>query len=167
LRISDIFPDYEGEPGDPAMPYKQIRSQFPESMPGRSSIPFSSKRKRMSTLVPMPPSAGNPPHRNPPHRLYCKGASEMVLELCTKVATKDGSDVEISAEERANINTAIDDFANQGLRTIAVAYKNLDESPLLFDGTLPEDVETGLTLICIVGIEDPLREEVVGAIQTW
>jgi len=83
------------------------------------------------------------------------------------VATKDGSDVEISAEERANINTAIDDFANQGLRTIAVAYKNLDESPLLFDGTLPEDVETGLTLICIVGIEDPLREEVVGAIQTW
>ena len=87
-----------------------------------------------------------------------------VLELCTRVAQKDGSDAELTAHERGNITKAIEDFAGQGLRTIAVAYKDLDESPVLSDGTLPESTESGLTLICVVGIEDPLREEVVGAI---
>lgn len=90
----------------------------------------------------------------------------MVLELCTKVAQKDGSDADLTPDEKAKINKAIDDFANSGLRTIAVAYKDLDESPVADDGSLPESVESGLTLICIVGIEDPLREEVVGAVST-
>jgi magnesium-transporting ATPase (P-type) len=114
----------------------------------------------MSTLVPMPQGSKSP------HRLYCKGASEMVLELCTKVAQKDGIVADLDAGEKTNILKAIDDFANSGLRTIAVAYKDLDESPVAPDGSLPESVESGLTLICIVGIEDPLREEVVGAVST-
>lgn len=114
----------------------------------------------MSTLVPMPQGSKSP------HRLYCKGASEMVLELCSKVAQKDGTDADLTPDEKANINKAIDDFANSGLRTIAVAYKDMDESPVQGDGTLPESVESGLTLICIVGIEDPLRVEVVDAVKT-
>jgi len=90
----------------------------------------------------------------------------MVLELCTKVAEADGSDKAINDAEREKINKAIDDFANMGLRTIAVAYRNLDESPVQEDGSLPESVESDLTLVCIVGIEDPLRVEVVDAIKT-
>ena len=160
IRMVNDLDNYNGEPGDPSMPYKQIRSQFPESMPGRAAITFSSKRKRMSTLVPMPAGSKSP------HRLYCKGASEMVLELCSQVAQKDGTDADLTPDEKANINKAIDDFANSGLRTIAVAYKDLDESPVHGDGTLPESVESGLTLICIVGIEDPLRVEVVDAVKT-
>ena len=53
IRMVNQLYDYQGDPGDPAMPYKKIREQFPESMPGRAAITFSSKRKRMSTLVPV------------------------------------------------------------------------------------------------------------------
>jgi Ca2+ transporting ATPase len=160
LKMVNQLDAFDGEPDDRDQPYRKIRKDFPESMPGRSAITFSSKRKRMSTLVPMPQGSKSP------HRLYCKGASEMVLELCTKVAEKDGSDKPITEDEREKINKAIDDFANMGLRTIAVAYRNLDESPVKEDGSLPESVEAGLTLVCIVGIEDPLRVEVVDAIKT-
>ena len=149
-----------GDPGDPGMPYKKIRTRFPESLEGRAGISFSSKRMRMSTLVPLPHGG------EAPFRLYCKGASEMVLELCTKVASKNGEDEPMTPEERAKINLAIDEYANEGLRTIGVAYKNMSSSPVNSEGGLPEEVEQGLTLICIVGIEDPLRDEVPGAIAT-
>jgi magnesium-transporting ATPase (P-type) len=72
-----------GDPGDPGMHYKKIRTQFPESFEGRAGISFSSQRKGMSTLVPQPPP--------------CSGGE-------------------------AKINLAIDDFANEGLRTIGGAY---------------------------------------------
>jgi magnesium-transporting ATPase (P-type) len=152
-----------GDPGDPGMPYKKIRARFPESLEGRAGISFSSKRKRMSTLVPLPPPCSGD---EAPFRLYCKGASEMVLELCTRVASRSGEDEPMTPEEKAKINLAIDDFANEGLRTIGVAYKNMSSSPVNSEGGLPEEVEQGLTLICIVGIEDPLRDEVPGAIAT-
>ena len=160
LKMVNQLDKYQGEPGDDAMPYKKIRAKFPESLPGRAGISFSSKRKRMSTFVPLPQGSAAP------FRLYCKGASEMVLELCTKVATASGEDAPMTPEEKAKVNQAIDDFANQGLRTIGVAYKNMNVNPVNQDGSLPELVEEGLTLICVVGIEDPLREEVVGAIKT-
>ena len=160
LKMVNQLDEFNGEPDDPEQPYRLIRKNFPESMPGRAAITFSSKRKRMSTLVPMPQGSKSP------HRLYCKGASEMVLELCTQVAQADGADAPLTDEVKADMNNAINDFANAGLRTIAVAYKDLDESPVAEDGTLPESVESGLTLVCIVGIEDPLRPEVVDAIKT-
>ena len=59
IRMVNQLYDYQGDPGDPAMPYKKIREQFPESMPGRAAITFSSKRKRMSTLVPMQQACTN------------------------------------------------------------------------------------------------------------
>ena len=59
IRMVNQLYDYQGDPGDPAMPYKKIREQFPESMPGRAAITFSSKRKRMSTLVPVQQACPN------------------------------------------------------------------------------------------------------------
>jgi magnesium-transporting ATPase (P-type) len=42
----------------------------------------------------------------------------------------------------------------------------MNVNPVNQDGSLPELVEEGLTLICVVGIEDPLRDEVPAAIAT-
>uniref|UniRef100_A0A7S0ETC5 Calcium-transporting ATPase n=1 Tax=Hanusia phi TaxID=3032 RepID=A0A7S0ETC5_9CRYP len=160
LKFVNLLHGFSGDSGSDSMPYKSYRKSFPESMPGRSSITFSSKRKRMSTFVPMP--AGSPA----PFRLYCKGASEMVVKLCKMYCNEEGDSIIISPEVAKNIDEAIDKFADSGLRTIAVAYKDCAESLVQGDGVLPESVESDLTLICIVGIEDPLRVEVPGAIQT-
>jgi magnesium-transporting ATPase (P-type) len=55
-------------------------------------------------------------------------------------------------------------MADQGLRTISVAYKHFNQSPA--NGMeLPESVECELVLVGIVGIEDPLRDEVPEAIR--
>ena len=49
-------------------------------------------------------------------------------------------------------------MANQALRTICVAYKDLDTAPE--DWEDEEAVLRQLTCICVVGIEDPVRDEV-------
>ena len=108
-------------------------------------IPFASDRKRMSIIVKLP---------NESLRLYCKGASEMVLSLCTTYF-KDGS-VELMTDAVLNkCNDKINKFANKGLRTIAFGFKSVDND---------EMDESGLTLVGIVGIQDPVRKEVPDAV---
>ena len=76
------------------------------------------------------------------------------------------------------INKIVSPFARDSLRTIALAYKELDsaqdwdatlsdEEALKLTGTKNETYqqETGLTFLSMVGIEDPLRETVTLAIQ--
>ena len=60
------------------------------------------------------------------------------------------------------VTRAISDFAEEGLRTLCVASRALPASVSLDDVSA---IERDLTLLCLVGIEDPLRPEVPGAIQ--
>lgn len=55
----------------------------------------------------------------------------------------------------------IEPMADQALRTICVAYKDLDGSP---NWEEEEPIVKDLTCLCIVGIEDPVRDEVPDAI---
>mmetsp|Transcript_11064 Transcript_11064/g.26862 ORF Transcript_11064/g.26862 Transcript_11064/m.26862 type:complete len:1179 (+) Transcript_11064:172-3708(+) len=159
IKLVNVLGEFKGEAGDADMPYKRFRKEFPETQPGRSGISFSSKRKRMSTLVPMPEGS------EAPWMLFTKGASEMVMTLCTKYMNADGQVVDIDDTLRKNVEDSITAFADLGLRTISIAYKALQESPANSDGALPDEVEADLILIAVVGIEDPLREEVPGAIR--
>jgi len=113
--------------------------------------PFSSERKRMSTLL---EARGNV------HKLYTKGASEIVLQFCDKIISPDGKVRPLDEDEKEDIRVnVIENFASHGLRTICLAYgdvppqDNWDEPP-----------ENGLTCIGIVGIKDPLRKEVPAAV---
>jgi Ca2+ transporting ATPase len=160
IKMVNVLGNFTGDAGSDDMPYKKFRREFPETQPGRSGISFSSKRKRMSTLVPMPDGS------EAPFMLYTKGASEMVMALCNKYMNADGQVVALDDAMRKNIDDSIVQFADQGLRTISVACKPLDASPANADGALPDEVEADLILVAVVGIEDPLREEVPGAIAT-
>lgn len=124
---------------------------------------FSSDRKRMSTLVPLPGGG---------HRLFVKGASEIVLERCEKMLTEDGKTKPIGISEQVRINTdAITAFAQDGLRTLTLAYRDFDAAFLesvVRNSSLEEKVdllECKLTFIAVVGIEDPVRDEVPAAIE--
>jgi magnesium-transporting ATPase (P-type) len=80
---------------------------------------FDSKRKKMGTIL------QNIPESPSQHRLHVKGASEIVLECCSRILTKDGiEDIAMCKEE---IKLTIDKFATEALRTIALAYKDLQE----------------------------------------
>ena len=113
---------------------------------------FTSARKRMSTAVPM----------NGGVRLHVKGASEIVVKLCTKMMKTDGSVRDFSPEDLAAAEKAITAMASTGLRTLCIAYVDLDTAP---SGLSDEPPEANLTLLGITGIKDPIRPETAEAVR--
>mmetsp|Transcript_43410 Transcript_43410/g.88814 ORF Transcript_43410/g.88814 Transcript_43410/m.88814 type:complete len:1057 (+) Transcript_43410:288-3458(+) len=132
-------------------PYRSIRVKYPLEDPDRLTISFSSDRKRMSTLV----------QKNGKYILYTKGASEIVLGLCTRVRTEQGEE-ELTAAVKEKLETAIGEFADDGLRTLSVAFREFDTRPEVAN---EEGLEEGLTLLALCGLEDPVRDEVPEAIR--
>lgn len=113
---------------------------------------FTSARKRMSTAVPM----------NGGVRLHVKGASEIVVKLCTKMMQTDGSVTDFSADDLAAAEKAITAMASTGLRTLCIAYVDLDTAP---DALGEEPPEANLTLLGVAGIKDPIRPETAEAVR--
>ncbi|MBS0553365.1 MAG: cation-transporting P-type ATPase, partial [Proteobacteria bacterium] len=112
--------------------------------------PFDSDRMRQSVLV--EDAAGK-------RSLYCKGAPETVLPLCTRIAL-DGDTAPLDAARRSAIRQAQEDMAARGLRVLAFAWREA--------GQAGEDAmsERELVFCGLVGLEDPPRGEVPAAIRT-
>ncbi|KAK3011230.1 hypothetical protein RJ639_012135 [Escallonia herrerae] len=114
--------------------------------------PFNSVKKKMSILVALP-SGGV--------RAFCKGASETILSMCDKIVNKNGESVSLSEEQRKSITNAINGFACEALRTLCMAFKEVENTPNV--DTIPDN---DYTLIAVVGIKDPVRPGVREAVQT-
>jgi Ca2+ transporting ATPase len=121
--------------------------------------PFSSDRKRMSTLI--------KDHQGK-ELMVISGASELILEGCDKLQDlKSGEIKQIGHAERDEIKDAITKFAEKSLRTIGLAYSypaKYDKNEKDANGVLTCE-SSGLTLIGICGIKDIIRPEVPGAIE--
>lgn len=138
-----------------------------ESAPVAHLYPFSSERKSMATIVQMGPNK---------FRLHAKGASEIIMKRCSKVIQIADRDAEVTELElvedlQTQVHKTIISYASQSLRTIGVAYRDFESWPpanveLTEDGEVPfaAVAESGLTLVGIVGIEDPLRDGVPEAV---
>ncbi|XP_040277126.1 phospholipid-transporting ATPase ID-like [Bufo bufo] len=128
-------------------------------------LDFNNERKRMSVIV-----------RSPEGRLtlYCKGADTIVYELLDR-----------SSEDLKEVTTDhLNEFAGEGLRTLVLAYKDLDKvyfndwkkrhheaSTSLEDReeklcALYEEIEKDLKLIGASAIEDKLQDGVPQTIET-
>ncbi|KAK9181161.1 hypothetical protein WN944_024298 [Citrus x changshan-huyou] len=114
--------------------------------------PFNSVRKKMSVLIALP--AGG-------MRAFCKGASEIVLSMCDKMVSDNGQPVPLSEEQFRNITDVINGFASEALRTLCLAFKDINDSSN--ENNIPD---SGYTLIAVVGIKDPVRPGVKEAVQT-
>ena len=142
---------------------------------------FSSTRKRMTTVYAGGAGeggAGGGGERDAgdagegERDVYCKGASEVVLALCTRVGTAEGGDAPLNERTRAELDALITAFARRGLRTMAVAFRRM---PPAAGAPAPGDddawgrslggVEAGLTLLMIAGITDPVRAAVPAAVR--
>lgn len=94
--------------------------------------------------------------------VYTKGASEVILSLCTCYITSNGEVKPITSQLRLELETTISKMAKESLRTIAIAYKTIVKPTLQED---VNDCESNLILQGIVGIKDPLRPDVIAAVQ--
>ncbi|KXS13532.1 calcium-translocating P-type ATPase, partial [Gonapodya prolifera JEL478] len=125
---------------------------------------FSSERKRMSTIVePFVPAPGS--KKETKYRLHTKGASEILIGLCTRaVSAKGDTVVPLADKQEQVIRSTIKDWASEGLRTLILAYRDMDSLPDLGDVSDPFIAFFDLTFLALVGIKDPLRKEVPGAV---
>jgi Ca2+-transporting ATPase len=91
-----------------------------------------------------------------------KGAPDVVLGLCTHVQD-DGEVRQIGAEEKKELLELNDRFANEAMRLLAMAYRDLDEDvkePAI------DRVEHDLVFAGLVAMKDPPRPEAREAIAT-
>ena len=126
-------------------------------------FPFDSDRKRVSTIIENVEGCDY-------KRLHIKGASEIITACCTHYIDERGEKQSLSDNMKGEISNLIEKYARNALRTIAVAYKDIQpgqngerhDEP---SDALVKDIEKeNLTLICIFGIYDIVRQEVPGAV---
>lgn len=60
------------------------------------------------------------------------------------------------------VKKVIEPMASEGLRTICLGYRDFPASDGEPDWDNENDILSGLTCVCVVGIEDPVRPEVSG-----
>ncbi len=126
------------------------KEEIEKEEPRINEIPFSSERKRMSTIHDL--SRGD-------KIVYMKGAPEIVLERCTKIYT-NGKTHKLTDEKRKQLLSVNEAMAIQALRNLGFAYKDLPDSASSFD----EENEKGFVFLGVMGMIDPPREEVKDAI---
>ncbi|KAJ3216021.1 Calcium-transporting ATPase 10, plasma membrane-type, partial [Clydaea vesicula] len=155
-------------------------------------IPFSSDNKKMTTTVKL---AGNKIFEAFQKDfsefgelfIYSKGAAEIVLSTCDKFVNDQGIIQEMAPEKLKIFQLLIESYASQALRTIAFGFKPFNSSnksnleipvndmitlsttdPLVYsgDGFKEDPSKSGMILLGIVGIEDPVRPEVPDAVKS-
>jgi Ca2+-transporting ATPase len=125
------------------MTKKDLEATYPRV----HEVPFTSERKRMTTV-----------HKTPDGKLiaYVKGAPEIILQRSSHIL-KDGNPRKLDKKERDTILMNNENMARQALRVLGVAYKELpDNAPEKIDD---ETVERNLVFVGLIGMIDPPREE--------
>lgn len=123
-----------------------------------AEYPFDSSVKRMSVTYKNTQTGAN--------MAFMKGAVERILDACVSVQDKD-SVVDFTDEYRERILGNMEALAQQGLRVLAFARRDLSEAEVAKGTELNrEAVESQMTFMGIVGIYDPPRPESVGAVAT-
>ncbi len=90
-------------------------------------------------------------------QVYVKGAPERLVQMSSSML-QNGREVPL---DENSVHTAADDLASQGLRVLAMAYREIPADHDLFEGT---DEPHGLVLVGMQGMMDPPREGVRDAI---
>lgn len=133
-----------------ALKYGQVVDELVEEKPTIDILPFSFERKRMSTI-----------HESDDKVLvYTKGAPRNILDLCTTIYV-DGKIQPLSKENEEWTEMRLHEFANEGLRVIAMAYKELPKA----EYQKGMDLENNLIFVGLAAMRDPPRVEVKDAVQ--
>jgi Ca2+-transporting ATPase len=121
--------------------------------PRHDEIPFSSERKRMTTL-----HLDRTIADSDLTVAYAKGAAEVILDGCDRMLTAgDNEPQEVLLDEaaRTRIAQAANDLAQRALRVLAIAEK---------PGAEKADAEHHMVFLGLVGMIDPPRDEAKAAI---
>ncbi|MGB7338816.1 MAG: cation-translocating P-type ATPase [Phototrophicaceae bacterium] len=169
LANDSYFQDGEliGDPTEGAMliaakNYNLERNALEATYPRVAEVPFSSERKRMTTV-----------HRSDGKTLgvlddaaqsfiaFTKGAPDGLLDSCNRVYA-DGEIQPLTDEWRSRIEISNNKLAGDGLRVLGVSFNSVDS----YDEDNVEAIEDNMVFIGLVGMIDPPRPEVIEAVAT-
>ncbi|MEM0333639.1 MAG: cation-translocating P-type ATPase, partial [Candidatus Aenigmatarchaeota archaeon] len=131
---------------------KLLKDTLSSSYPRVAEIPFTSERKRMTTV-----------HITSDKKklVFCKGAPEVILSLCEYIL-ENNQEKRLTESDKEKIHQVVVEMAKEGLRVMGLAYKVLKED---ISNISEEKIEKGLTLVGLVGMIDPPREEAKIAVK--
>jgi Ca2+-transporting ATPase len=139
------------------------------TFPRVGEVPFSSERKRMSTIHHFGPQAElyKPlfsrigAGETNTHLTFTKGAVDAMLEICDRVYV-DNQVVDLDSYWNERIERASESMAADGLRVLGLGYKLLPSGKNI---KIDEQIEQGLVFIGLYGMMDPPRTEALDAVK--
>ncbi|GEL15392.1 haloacid dehalogenase [Pediococcus cellicola] len=128
-----------------------------QKVPRIGELPFDSDRKRMSTF-----------HKVGDKTTICvKGSLDGMLPISDTILD-NGTVRPITEADKQQINAADKKYAAQGLRSLAIAYRDANDDDRLpndpKDWTI-ENAETHLTFVGLTVMQDPPRPEIYEAVR--
>jgi P-type Ca2+ transporter type 2C len=146
------------------------KSELENLLPRVAELPFSSERKRMTTLhsVPsdhdrLPPEIRQLVHGSATSSIaFMKGTVETLLTCCETVWT-DGNTEDMDEARTGSLLAANSQLAGQGTRVLGVAFRVFSGPPHELP---PDESEKHFTFLGMIGMMDPPRNEVPSAVAT-
>ncbi|MFN3739360.1 MAG: calcium-translocating P-type ATPase, PMCA-type [Thermodesulfovibrionales bacterium] len=126
--------------------------------PRIAEIPFDSERKCMTTIHKAKTKTLGLSNLSSDFISFTKGAIEVLVERSEKILTSEG----IRPLDKEELLRISDKMAGEGLRVLGIAMRTLDTLP---EDITPENIEKGLTILGLIGMMDPPREEVKEAVN--
>ncbi|QDQ02776.1 cation-translocating P-type ATPase [Lysinibacillus fusiformis] len=123
-----------------------VREHYPRVI----ELPFDSDRKLMSTVN----------HINQKNIMITKGALDVLLSKIVKIETSKGI-LDITEEHRKKIEEANRDFSMNGLRVLAIAYKEVKPYQ-----TINVEAERNMIFVGLMAMMDPPRKESKAAVES-
>jgi len=168
-RAEDSGRDWEavGDPTEGALVVAAAelglqKEELEERWPRVNEVPFTSERKRMTTVhrTELPGGEANAPWREAPYVAFTKGAVDALLDISDAVWVGDKS-VPLDETMRDRILQANADMAANGQRVLGATFRPLESVPEKVDA---DSLEQTLTFVGLIGMLDPPREEVEEAV---
>jgi P-type Ca2+ transporter type 2C len=144
----------KGDPTEGALVVAAVKAGLHETEmrlenPRIEEIPFSSERKRMSTIHQMADGK---------RMAFMKGAPEVVLQGCSRFFENFGIK-ELNESEKAKILKVNEEMAQGALRVLGFAYRDCPD-PI---ECTEESLERDMIFLGLAGMMDPPREEAIEA----
>lgn len=154
VRSSDGSTTKVGDPTEIALidmgsRHGVVKDALEAGCPRVGEVAFDSSRKRMTTINRMEDGS---------LRANVKGGLDEILSVCDRIETADGVR-EITTSDIVDLQKRNEAMAESALRVLAMAYRPMEQV-----SSEMEEVERGLIFVGMVGMIDPEREEVIGAI---
>lgn len=122
---------------------KQLKIDNPIAAEKTGEVPYDFIRKRLSIAI----STGKEKW------LISKGAFTQISGICTKIKLSDNNVEDISSHAQT-IEKKFEQYGKDGLRAIAICYKNIDTD------TISKDLESEMIFAGFILMDDPVKSDI-------